>query len=64
MSAGGGCEAVMTARIVKFRQSGKLYYGKNFVVKIKGSVYKIYVRPAILHGSNAWCLKEGNMAIL
>ena len=32
--------------------------GCRFPIKLKGAVYKIYVRPAILHGSEAWCLKE------
>ena len=29
-----------------------------------GAVYKSYVTPAILHGSEAWCLKEGEIGIL
>ena len=28
------------------------------------AVYWSYVKPAILHGSNAWCLKECEMGIL
>ena len=28
------------------------------------AVYKQYVRPAILYGSEAWCLKESEMGIL
>ena len=31
---------------------------------LKGSVYKNYVRQAILYGSEAWWLKEGEMGIL
>ena len=31
---------------------------------MKGAVYKSYVRPAILCGSVAWCLKESEMGIL
>ena len=27
-------------------------------------VYRSYVRSAILHGSETWCLKESGMAIL
>ena len=30
----------------------------------KGAVYKSYVRPAILYGSEALCLKESEMGIL
>ena len=28
------------------------------------AVYESYVRPAILYGSEAWCLKESDMGIL
>ena len=31
---------------------------------LKRAVTKSYVRPAILHGSEAWCLKESEMGIL
>ena len=67
-SDGGGCEAAVTARTrygwVKFREYGELLYGKMFPLRLKGAVYKSYVRPAILHGSEAWCQKESEMGIL
>ena len=31
---------------------------------LMGSVYKSYVRPAMLYGSKAWCLEENEMGIL
>ena len=31
---------------------------------MKGTVYKSYVRPAMLYGSEAWCMKESKMGIL
>ena len=31
---------------------------------LKGAVYKSYVSPAVLCGSEAWCLKESEMGIL
>ena len=31
---------------------------------LKGDVYGSYVRPAILHGNEAWCLEESEMGIL
>ena len=31
---------------------------------MKGKVYKSYVRSATLYGSEAWCLREKEMAIL
>ena len=56
VSAGGGCEAVVTARTrcrwLKFWWCGELLYGR-FPLKLKGAVYKSYVRPAILYGSEA-----------
>ena len=67
MSAGGGCEAAVTARTkrgwVKFRECCELQYGR-FPLLLKGSVYWSYVSPAILYGSEAWCLKESEMGIL
>ena len=68
VSAGGGCEAAVTARTrcgwVTFRQCGELLYGRRFPLKLKGAVYKSYVRPAMLYGSESWCLKESHMGIL
>ena len=56
VSAGEGCETAVTARTrcgwVNFRECGELLY-----------VYESYVRPAILFGSEAWCLKESEMRI-
>ena len=66
-SAGGGCEAAVTAITrcgwVKLREFGELLYGR-FPLKLKGAVHKSYVRPAMLHGSEAWRLKESEMGIL
>ena len=64
--ADGECEAVVTTRCwsVKFRECSELLYGRRFPLGLKGAVYKSYVRPAILYGSEAWCLKENEMGIL
>ena len=55
----------MTARTicwsVKLRE---LLYGRRFPLRLKGAVYKSYIRPAILHGSETWCLNESEMRIL
>ena len=68
MIAGGGCEATVTAKTrcgwVKFRECGVLLYGRRFPLRQKGAVYESYVRPAILYGGEAWCLKESEMGIL
>ena len=65
--AGGGCESALTARTrcvwVKCRECGELLYGRRLPLKLKGAVYKSYVRPAILHGNESWCLKESEMEI-
>ena len=36
----------------------------DFHLRLKGAVYESYVRPAIVCGSEAWCLKECEMKIL
>ena len=63
--AGGGCEAAVNIKTrcgwVKFRECGELLYGRRSSLKLKGSVYKISVRPAMLYGSEAQCLKESEM---
>ena len=68
VSAGGGCEAVVAARTrcgwVKFWNCSELLYGRRCPLRLKRAVYESYVRPAILYGSEAWCLKESEMGIL
>ena len=68
MDAVGGCEAAVTARTrcvwVKFMVCDELLYGRKFSLGLIGAVYKSYVRPAMLYGSEAWCLKESEMGIL
>ena len=68
MSACGGCETAVTAiarcGCVMFRECGELLYGRRFPLRLKGAVYNSYVRPVILYGSQAWCLKESEMGIL
>ena len=62
VNACGGCEAVVTAGTrrtwAKPREYGELLYGRRFPLKLKGAVYMSYVRPAMLYGSEARCLKE------
>ena len=40
-----------------------MLYGE-FYLGIEGAVYQNYVMPAILHGSDTWCLNENEMGIL
>ena len=68
MSTGGECEAAVTTRTrcvwVKLRECGELLYGRGFPLRLKGAVYESNVRPAMLNGSEEWCLKESGMGIL
>ena len=61
VSAGGGCEAAVTARTrcgwFMFGECGMLLYGKIFPLLLTGVAYKSYIRPAILYGMEIWCLK-------
>ena len=68
LSAGGGCEAAVTARTrcrwVKLRECDELLYRRRFPLRLKGVVYKSNIRPAILYGGDAWCLKGSEIGIL
>ena len=68
LNAGGGSEAAVTARTrigwMKFREREKLLYGRKCLLKMKGRIYHSCVRPAMLNGSETWCLRENEMAIL
>ena len=68
LNASGGCEAATTTRVkigwVRFRECGELLLGHRCSLKMKGKVYHCCVRSAILYGSEAWCLKENEKAIL
>ena len=68
VSAGGGYEAAVTDRTrcgwAKSMECSGLLYGRRFNLKLKGVVYRSYIRPAIVHGSEAWCLKESEIEIL
>ena len=68
LNASGGCEAAVTARVrigrVRFRVCGELLLENRFPLKMKGKVYRCCVRSAILYGSETWCLKENEKAIL
>ena len=41
-----------------------LLYGRRFLLRLNKAVYWSCVRPAILYGSEAWCLKESDIGIL
>ena len=41
-----------------------MLYGRKFSVKMKERISQSYVRSAMLYGSEMWCLRENEMAIL
>ena len=49
---------------VKFFECSEMLHGRIFPLELKGAVYKSYVRPAILYGSEAWCLKDNEVGVL
>ena len=68
LNASGGCQAAVTVRVrigwVRFRKCGELLLGNRFPLKMKGKIYSCCIRSAILYGSETWCLKENEKAIL
>ena len=56
--AGGGCVAAIAARSRCGWECGEFLYGWRLSLRLKGAVYGSYVRPAILYGSETWCLEE------
>ena len=68
LNASGGSEAAVTARTrygwLKFKECGELLLGRKMSLKLKGKVYRSCVRSAMLYGSETWCLRENEMAIL
>ena len=49
---------------MKFKECGELLNSKKLSLKTKGMIYRICARSAMLYGSETWCLKENEMAIL
>ena len=68
LNASCRCETAVTARVriswVRFRECGELLLRNRFLLRMKGKIYRCCVRSAILYGSETWCLKEKEKAIL
>ena len=64
----GGCETAVTARSrigwMKFRECSEILNGRRLLFKMKEKIYKSCARSAMLYGSEAWRLREKEMAIL
>ena len=68
LNASGGSEEAVKARTrigwIKFKECGELLYGRKLSLKMKGKIYQSCIRSAMLYGSETWCLRENEMAIL
>ena len=68
MNVGGGCEVAVTTTTrcgwVEFMECDMLLRGRNCSPWLKGAGHSSYVRPAMLNGSEAWCLNENGTGIL
>ena len=68
LNATGESEVAVTARTriawIKFRECVELLYEKKFLLKMKGRIYQSCVRSAMLYGSETWCLRKNEMAML
>ena len=68
LNASGGSEAAVTSRTrigwIKFRKCGELPYWRKFSLKMKDRIYQSCVRSTMLYGSETWCLRKNEMAIL
>ena len=68
LNASGGCETAVTSRVrigwMKFRECGEFLRGRRFSLRMKGTVYCSCVRSAMIYGSETWCLRESELAIL
>ena len=68
VSAGRGCEPSVTARArcgwAMFSECSEFMHGRRFSLRLERAVYQSYVRPAMLYGSETWCLRECEMVNL
>ena len=49
---------------VRFKECGELLLRNRFSLRINDKIYRCCIRSAILYGSEAWCFKENEKAIL
>ena len=68
LNASGGCKTAVTSRVrirwIKFKECGELLRGRRFSLRMKGMVYRACVRSGMLYGSETWCFRETETAIL
>ena len=67
-NSSGGCEATVIAQVridwVRLGNAQSYCLENRFPLRMKGKVYRCCVKSAILHGSEARCLKENEKPIL
>ncbi len=65
LSAGGGCEAAVRARVgsawKKFRDLLPILTARSLSYRTRGHVYLVCVRSAMLHASETWPLSEADL---
>jgi hypothetical protein len=68
LNAGGGCLNAVTARVrlgwIKFSELNGVFCGRKWSVKIKGRVYKAYVRAAMIYGGETWVMRKEEEGVL
>ena len=68
VNASGGCEAAVIARArigwVKFSECGELLNSKRFLLKVNGLSELCKSGDVTVYGSETWCLRENEIAIL
>ena len=68
LSAGGGCEIVVTTRVKtawkKFRELLPVLTSRQISYKTRGHVYSSLARSAMLHASETWPLTKTNLQCL
>lgn len=68
INSGGGCEIAVTRRCrsgwMKFNELSSVLCGRRFTMTMKGTIYKVCVRAAIVYGSETWSIKSKEVGIL
>ena len=60
-NANGKSEMTVAARRIgwmRFRESGEVLCGRRLLLKMKGKVFEICVRSAMLYRSETWCFRK------
>ena len=60
----GSCDSKSKNWQGEVKECGELLNSKRFSLKVKGMVYRSCVRVAMFYGSETWCLRENEIAIL